>query len=209
MKTISTFLFVAACQVCFAGVDTNIVAMSDWSEPVGYREVGYLGSGPAIRGRLILWKGFTPGYAGKTPETAIYVELQNMTTSGSQCEFYFGGGEGLRCELFKGDGEKVEPSVGGGYGNGPGPFGVGGWITLPHDSTIRLRANAKGGTPDGYALAICMWKGQWYIRDGDTNTYSLSATLSITSPTNRVTTLTSPIWKGTLTFPKMKISVPK
>jgi len=207
MKTITTFLFVAACQVCCAGLDTNIVAISDWSEPVGYREVGYLGSGPAIRGRLILWKGFTPGYAGKTPETAIYVELQNMTQTGYQCELYFGGGKGLRCELFKADGEKVAPFVGG--GGGPGPFGAGGWITLPHDSTIRLRANAHGGTPDGYALAISLWNGRWYIRDGDTNTYSLSATLSITSPTNHVTTSDSPIWQGTLTFPKMKISVPK
>ena len=34
MNAIASLLFLAVCQFSYAGEDTNVVALSDWSKPV-------------------------------------------------------------------------------------------------------------------------------------------------------------------------------
>jgi hypothetical protein len=208
MKIITLFIILAACQLCFADGDTNIIAMSDWSKPVSYIEAGQQ-YGSIIRGRLIIQKGgYSPRYGGPTPEIAVYVELQNV--SRDSCELFFDDVQGLRCEFTKADGIIYNPTRGGGngYGNGGGPVTTRSWVILPEDSCIRLRAN-KGGVLNDQYFGISLYSAQWYIRAGDTNDYYLSGTLTASSPTNHVMSPNTKVWQGTLTFPKIKISYPR
>ena len=72
IKTIALFLISGACQLCLAGEDTNIIAMSDWSKPVAT----YYGH--ALRARMLISQEHSPAHAGPLPETEFYLELQNV-----------------------------------------------------------------------------------------------------------------------------------
>jgi hypothetical protein len=207
MKAITLFLFLAACQFCFAGGDTNIVAMSDWSKPVG---TFY---GATLRARMLIAQEHSPAHAGPWPETEFYLDFQNVTgAAGAPVQFYFDPGLGLHCDMLDANG-KPPPRVGmGGSGGGAGAC----WITLPYDSTIRLRANMYGyglKPEDGFMLVLSPPTMQsWTIQPGDTNVYFMSGRFTVTTPTNHVAKDfddARTIWSGTLELPKMKISVPK
>lgn len=205
MRTIATSLFVALCQFCFAGGDTNIVAISDWSKPVGTQY------GATLRARMLIAQEHSPAHAGPWPETEFYLEFQNVTgAAGAPLQFYFDPAR-LRCEMLDANGKPPPPDGFGGSGGGAGPS----WITLPYDSTIRLRANMYGygvKPEDGFLLVLMPTMQAWSIRPGNTNVYFLSGTFTVTTPTNRVTKdfdEARKIWSGTLALPKMKISVPK
>ena len=58
MKRIAPFLIVAFCQLCFAGEDTNVIALSEWSKPVSLRNDE--GHDKAVRGRLLIVQGTEP-----------------------------------------------------------------------------------------------------------------------------------------------------
>ncbi len=202
MKTLALFCFLAACQPCFAGGDTNIIAMSDWSKPVGtiYSE--------SLRGRMIIAQERSRAYAGSWPETEFYLELQNVSgAAGTPMQIYFDPERGLHCEVLDKSG-KPPPMIGGaGSGGGAGPC----WIALLYDSTIRLRANMYGygkKLGDGLLLQMVSTTQRWDIKPGDTNIYYLSATFTVAPPTNsapRDPDVESRIWSGTLELPKMKI----
>lgn len=205
MKGIASLLFLAACQFSYAGEDTNIVAMSDWSKPVS------AANGATIRARMIISQVNSPAHAGPQKETAFYLEFQNVTGAvGSPLQFYFDPVRALRCELLDADG-KPPPAEGmGGSGSGAGPC----WITLPYDSTIRLRANMYGyglKPEDGFMLVVSPPQG-WTIRPGNTKTYFMSGTFTVTAPKNHVAKDSEDartIWSGTLELPKMKLTLPK
>ena len=207
MKAISSLLFLAACRFSYADEDTNIVATSDWSKPVG------TSSGATLRARMIISKEQTPAHAGSQKETAFYLEFQNVTgAAGSRLQFYFDPGRALRCELLDADGKPSPPEGVSGNGGGAGPC----WITLPYNSTIRLRANMYGyglKPEDGFMLVMSPPNMQsWTIRPGDTKTYFMSGTFTVTTPTNHVTKDSDEartIWNGTLEMPKMKLVMPK
>ena len=205
MKIIILFSLIIWTGVCLADEDTNIVAMSDWSKPVSYTEPGKQ-YGSTIRGRLIIRKEFSPRYGGQTPETAVHVELQNLSMD--SCELFFSDVQGLRCELSNANDKPIRsgPSL---YGNGPGPVATSSWVILPYDSSIRLRVNTIGGSPSDHSLFIRLYSGEWSIPAGDTNDYYLSGTLNVSSPTNHVASPDIKNWQGILVFPKMKILVPK
>ena len=203
MKAISLFFIIAAYQLCFAGGDTNIIAMSDWSKPVG---TFY---GETLRGRMIVAQEHSPAH----PETEFYLELQNVSVGvGRPMQIYFDPGRGLHCEMLDASGK---PPLLVGSGSGGGGAGAC-WITLPYDCTIRLRANMYGyGKQAGDGLLLTMsppTMQSWDIRAGDTNVYYLSGTFTVTPPTNsppRDFDTERTIWSGTLELPKMKVWVGK
>jgi hypothetical protein len=207
MKAATLLLFLAAYQFCFAGGDTNIVAISDWSKPVG---TVY---GASLRARMIIAQEHSPAHAGPWPETEFYLEFQNVTSAvGAPLQFFFDPGSGLRCEMVDANGKPPPPVGMAGSGSGAGPC----WITLPYDSTIRLRANiyGYGSKPeDGFMLVLLPPTMQyWAIKPGNTNDYFMSGTFTGSTPTNHIAKSfddARTIWSGTLELPKMKISVPK
>lgn len=205
MRAITSLLLLVTCQFCFASGDTNIIAISDWSKPVG------TDSGHRLRARMIVAYGRGAAFAGPWPETQFYLEFQNVSGAiGLPTQFYFDPSKGLRCEMHKTDGRLLPPS-GRGSGGGAGAS----WITLPYDSTIRLRANMYGyGNKRGDGLNLTLYPVQqcWQIKAGDTNAYYLSGTFTVTTPTNFVPKdfeAARAVWSGTLELPKMKITVPK
>jgi len=202
MKSISLiFLFVAHAS-CFA-VDTNILAAGDWSKPVD-----------RLRGRLLLCD------SPKDKVAAVYLELQ-------ECSESWGGGMDVYCNMestaalgAQGDervvkaaavwklqdasGIPVPESSSGFSGGAP----VASWISLPCDSTVRLRASVYGGgrLKDG-SLSIFLPSNRWVVPPRSTNDYYLSCTFTVDPPTNHVALPEHHVWKGTLTLPKMKIPV--
>jgi hypothetical protein len=207
LKGIASLLFLAACQFSYAGGDADVVAMSDWSKPVSAT------NGATLRARMIIAQVHSPAHAGPLKETAFYLEFQNVTGAvGSPLKFYFDPGSALRCELLDADGKPSPPEGGAGNGGGAGPC----WITLPYDSTIRLRANMYGyglKPEDGFRLVMAPPNMQgWTIRAGDTKTYSMSGTFTVTTPKIHVAQDSHDartIWSGTLELPKMKLTLPK
>ena len=207
MKAITPILFLTACQFCFAGGDTSIIAMSDWSKPAGTIH------GQTLRVRMIVAQGHSPAHAGPWAETEFYLEFQNVTgAAGTPLQFYFDPGRGFRGELLDATGKPPPPVGMGGSGGGAGPC----WITLPYDSTIRLRANMYGyglKPEDGFMLVLSPPSMQnWTIKAGDPNVYFMSGTFTVTTPTDHIAKSfddARTIWSGTLELPNMKIAVPK
>lgn len=197
---VSCFIF-AACQLCFAADDTNIIAMSDWSEPVSLRNEQL--HDESIRGRLLIVQGMEPAYGGPptTNGAMTFVELQNVT--GACCDaidVYFAV-TNLHCELSDSTGKAVPKPTGVSWG-GRGPF-LPYWVNVPYNSTIRLFVN--GGTlnplmvyPSGEP-----WT-RWSIPVDGTNVYYLTGTLSVSSHTN--SSLPPAYYEATLIFPKTKIT---
>jgi hypothetical protein len=62
-------------------------------------------------------------------------------------------------------------------------------------------------------LQLTLWPPVqcWVIQQNDTNTYYLSGTLNIASPSNTAgdSRIAAEEWIGTFELPKMKISAPK
>jgi hypothetical protein len=210
MKSFVLSLLLLSCLCCFAD-DTNIIAMSDWSEPVGFDD-------HAIRGRLLIVAGSEPAYGGPKTEnlTMTFVELQNVT--GACCgsvKVYFDI-MGLNSDLFGANGVPFTSPLTGDAGF-PGPSFSPCWVVLPYNSTIRLFVDSTTRSsvrihPNGE-----IWR-RLSISPSDTNVYYLSATLTISTPTNGTLTVTPPgsmgyhkyaDWSGKLIFPKTKIFASK
>ena len=205
MRVILFLLSLAASQFCFAGGDTNIIAMSDWSKPVSTIY------GHTLRARMIIAQEHSPAHTGRWPETEFYLEIQNVSSAiGSPTRFYFDPWHGLHCVMWDANGNALPEGGGAGSGGGAGA----GWITLPYDCTIRLRANMYGyglKPGDGFLLTLCHG-GDFGIRSGDTNAYYLSGTFNCSAPTNTIAgdfESERALWDGRLELPKMKIEVSK
>jgi hypothetical protein len=166
----------------------TLVAVGDWSEPAD-----------GIRGRLVVTQGRTLG-DGKARETRVYVELQNVGAAGERrMEFnpYL-----LKCELVDAAGKAVPQA--------PAFPRTGGWpgktlVTIPFDSTLRLRANPLGfGRADGLLLPFIT--DGWLIGAGDKADYFLSGTLTA-APVDWNGPGRAP-WAGELKLPRAKIVRP-
>jgi hypothetical protein len=200
LSIIAVPLFFIICEPSFAGENTNVIALSDWSEPVGCGEaIGECGS---LRGRLLIQYGFSPNYAGQTPETQVYLELQNVSPTG-ELEFYFDPRE-VKYQLLDAN-SNPPPQVGmGGSGGGPSAL----WVTLLFDSKIQLRASLYGfGMQPGRGLMIPLGYGV-VIEAGNTNDYYLTATFTADGSTTRVSSPGHYIWQGTLKIPKTRVYSP-
>ena len=178
MRVIASFVLLAACQLSFAGGDTNIIAMSEWSKPVSLRDDQFHDIG--IRGRLLIVQGMQTAYGGPptTNGAMTFVELQNVGLCA--IEVYFAA-TNLHCELSDATGKAVPKPTGGAW-SGRGAF-LPCWVNLPYNSTLRLFVN--GGSMDPLTLypsgePWCYWS----ILRSDTNTYYLTGTLNLSTYTN-------------------------
>jgi hypothetical protein len=219
MKNLMSLFLLAACGLCLAGEEPKTIAISGWSKPAdGCNDFFNGGNCATIRGRLVILQGHSPGDASDLLSTMVYVELQNMSIRAT--EIYFDGEHGhdfrtehkggLNCDLFDSH-DKPVPQRGSAFSGGCPPSE---WITLPYDSTIRLRANCFGiRSPKEGGLVLPFPGKEWFINPQDTNHYFLSASFTVIAPTNHVSEALkqagSVVWDGTLVFPKMEISVRK
>jgi hypothetical protein len=172
----------------FGDLGIKALAVGDWSAPADN-----------LRGRLLIAEGRILG-DGKTRETVMYVELQNVSDAvGADLNIYFENK--LRCELQDASGKLVPPKGYGANGGRPGPC----WVTLPCDSSMRLRFGlyAHGRAKDA-GLLIPLPDGSWFIPANATEDYFLSGKFTVSPPKDHGR---DQAWKGTLELPKMKISV--
>lgn len=167
--------------------------------------------------------GNEPAYGGPHTDNAAmtFIELQNVTGAYSEnVEVCFDSMK-LSCVLTDEHGKSVPKPMGGGWsGRGPlGPY----WVTLPYNSTIRLFVNCGRKSPLAVYPNGEPWS-RWSISSIDTNVYYLSGTLEICTSTNHLAKVLGDApaslkqlyyeqyeqnCRKTLTFPKMRISVPK
>jgi hypothetical protein len=191
-------LFVACCQ---AAEEPKVIAVSEWSKPVESHD-------RFLRARWLLLEGRSRAYAGPGTEVLLYVELENANGAwGPPLRVFFDPANGLQFDVVDADGKSVPPSPVGGSGGDVGA----GWITIPYDSTVRLRANPGGwGKPADAALALPLrpLQGRYWLFDkppaGD---LSLTGKLVISPPTDDSFEHRDD-WRGTLEFPPTKL-VPK
>src|SRR5215210_9565053 len=92
MRALALVALLAACQTTTAAEKTP-VAVGDWSQPVD-----------GLRGRLLVYQGRTLG-DGKTRETLVYVELQNVAEAGERSLVF--DPDRLKCELLDAAGKAV------------------------------------------------------------------------------------------------------
>ncbi len=212
MKAATLILVFGFRLCCFAVDDTYILAAGNWSKPASDL-LGY-----ALRGRLLLCE------SPKDKGTAVYLELQ-------ECSEMWGGCLDVYCnlepsvalgghpdaqgrkrvekaaaiwELRDASGKLVPQSPGGFGGGAPGAS----WVSMPSDSTVRLRASVYGGgrLEDG-SLSIFFLSNHWVIPPRSTNDYYLSCIFTVDPPKNQVALPEHHVWQGTLVLPKMKIPV--
>jgi hypothetical protein len=162
--------------------EKTTVATGDWSEPAD-----------GIRGRLVLAQGRALG-DGKPRESLVYVELENRANTASGEVGLLFDPNSLKCELTDAKGNAVAQTPVAGGGGRPNKK----WVTLPYDSSIRLRANPYAfGRAEG--LLIPLNNAAWHVEDGE---YRLSGTLNVTAPEGK-----DGPWKGELKLPAAKISL--
>jgi len=197
MRVIASFLIYAAGQLCFAGEDTNIIVMSEWSKSVSLRDTKSYDH--AIRGRLLILQGMEPSYGGPptTNGAMTFVELQNVGIG--DIEVYFAV-TNLHCQLSDSAGKAVPKPEGAAWG-GRGPF-LPCWVNLPYNSTIRLFVNGGRLNPLMVYPSGEPWS-RWSIPANGTNVYYLTGTLSVSTHTN--SSLPSDYFEAMLVFPKTRI----
>ncbi len=191
---------------------TNIIAESDWSEPVR--------SGPhVLRARMLLSHIHVSPYTA----TGLYLDLWNVGPGSTPMQIYFDPVNSIHCEFMDATG-KPAPKLGGGGSVGPHTNVY--WITLPYGSTTRLQVNIptkslnlsddrKG--EDGLSVMLPFadssdfFSSSFGINPGDTNVYYLSGTFTVSSPTTMNDASRSPgsEWTGTLQLPRMKVFLRK
>jgi len=166
------------------------MAAGDWSEPVD-----------GIRGRLLLVRGGPNLPDLKSWVALVYVELESVTNSGARAMYF--DPAALQCKLTTADGAAAAPeSPFGGFG-GRGGLPAG-WVTMPYDSLMRLRANPSGyGSPDG--LYISLASGHHLLKTGDAGEYHLSGTLTVSPPAGHGR---GDAWTGVLKLPPVKLGAP-
>ena len=186
MRTLATLLMIAASQASFAADEKTTIATGDWSETV-----------KGLRGRLVLAQGRTLG-DGKTRESLVYVEIENVAnTHSGEVGVYFDP-DALKCDLADASGKAVPPTPVPGSGGRPGKK----WVTVPYDSSIRLRANPYAfGRAEG--LLIPLNTTAWHIKDSAE--YHFSGTLTLTPPAGHGR---ADAWEGTLKLPAAMVKAP-
>jgi hypothetical protein len=199
---LSLILGVFLCAFAHGADDPRIIAAGDWSKPVADN------LGATVRGRLVIYEGRRDGALRETP---VYVELQDASEArGRTLHIFCDMGRrdfsgktksGLKCEMHDKDRKLIESAS--------FPFGGGvpasQWITLPSDSTIRLRATPYGIRREN-ALAICPHLGAlWLIADDDRKEYILSATFGVSPSEPEAKSRDGHVWRGTLVLPPVRI----
>jgi len=200
MKTIALCLLLASLSCCLGQTDTNLIAAGDWSEAVTDRFQH------TLRGRLLVYDEQSRSAAN---HARVYLELQHVFTGGwdNPAEIYFdiGLNDDLHFDMRDSLDRPIPQYPVTIRGPAPNPC----WVTLPCDSTVRLRADTYTLGPkekvDG--LEVLVRNGCWLIRPNATNEIFLSG--SFTPSPNHPSPLKYDVWQGTLKLPKVKIPVRK
>ena len=168
---------------CRATEALAILSAGDWSEAVAGAADHHTGRGahrPIIRGRLLLCE------SPKNQQPAVYLELQDCgDVWGSTKEIYCDMNSGLTFDLRDMKGEPVPMKPFAFSGGTPGAN----WLTLPCDSTVRLRI---------YPYAS--------FTPASSDDYMISGTFVVDPPADRTGL---DVWQGKLKLPAMKIVVHK
>jgi hypothetical protein len=200
-RSIALFLILLLADFCRGDEPPKLIAASEWSKPVESHD-------RFLQARWLLLEGRSRAYAGPGTETLLYIELQNANGAwGEPLRVYFNPGK-LQFEVLDADGKAIPASPT--FGSG-GDVGTG-WITIPYDSTVRLRANPGGwGKPADAVLALPLrpMQGQyWLFREAPASDRFLAGKLTIAPPTEDDFEHRDD-WRGTLEFPKTKIPFKK
>jgi len=204
MKTIALFIVLSSLQCCLGQTDTNLLAAGDWSETVhDATQYGWGSWHPALRGRLLVQNDT------KENRARVYLELQHLYEGGwgVPLEVYYDIG---RCEAshpaLRDSLDRPIPSVGAGIAMAtPMPY----WVTLPCDSTLRLRVDWGGLSPSPKpgSLELHIGWSCWVIRPNATNEFFLSG--SFTPSKDNPSPTQNHVWHGTLHLPKVRIPFKK
>lgn len=176
----------------------QMVAASAWSKPVESHD-------QFLRARWLLLEGRSRAYAGPGQELMLYVEIENATSAwGEPLRVYFDPSSGLHFDVVDKNGKQVPPSPTVGSGGDVGAC----WITIPYDSSVRLRANPSGWTrPPETVLALPLRPMQgrfWVFGALPEGGLAVTAKLTVSPPTednfeHRYD------WRGTIEFPPAKL----
>jgi hypothetical protein len=201
-QAIACCVVVASLQCCLGQLDPNILSVGEWSAPVA-------DAAWPLRGRLLIYGPESEGQK-QAPGLGlrIYLELQHVADSPRANKLAMGvftrSSTAILFEMRDGHDKPAEERTMLASGPPPYPFSV----TLPPDSTLRLRVPGVGARLEREGLLI--WgpgtRG-WLIRSGDTHDYYLSGTLSL--PKTNQSDLDYHPWQGTLHLPKVRIPVKK
>lgn len=182
--------------------EPKVIAASEWCQPAESHD-------RALRARWLLLEGRSRAFAGPGQELLLYVELENANSAwGEPLRVYFDPAKGLEFDVVDHEGKSVPASP---------TFGSGGdvaaaWITVPYDSSVRLRANPGGyGKPADVAIALPLRprNGQmWQFQTSPESDYFVTGKLVIAPPTDD-TIEHRDDWRGTLEFPPVRLDFKK
>jgi hypothetical protein len=198
MKTLSFLLtLVMCCHWCFAGrPDAAVVVVGEWSEPVGD------GDGHTLRGRLVVCDDRP---ANASNHARVYLELEHGGSALPMEVYHDIESTALNLELRDGHDQLAPRKLVAVRRPSLPPC----WVTLPCDSTVRLRSDlyAVSLTPKPDGLLLMLGSGTWVIPTNAAGEFYLSGTF--TPPADHPSALKYHIWQGTLKLPKVKIPPPK
>ena len=202
MKALSVIVLLAVGCCCFAQTDTNLIGAGMWSDPVRDAAV-------TLRGRLVLYDDHTPD-AGN--QARVYLELQHVSGPREPVELYYnpnmgvdGEPPGLLLGLRDAQGQEVPDKP---IHTFTGPFNKPFWITLPGDSTIRIRTDYfAAGYTETNGLNI-MGRPRWFtIPHPAKDDFYLYGTFISTN--SHPSPLNYQIWQGTIDLPQVRIPARK
>jgi hypothetical protein len=171
------------------------LAASEWSPPVNDGD-------RTLRGRVIVLESRSRSSASPFAQVQLYVELENYSSVMREpIQVYFDPA-GLSFEVLDADGKSIPTSPTGGSGARIPPCSV----VLPHDSSIRLRANPPGwgrGESQELVLPLLPWERQYWRLPPDRE-YHLVGKWKLAAPAETSADGRA-AWNGELSFPKTRI----
>jgi hypothetical protein len=198
MKTLSFLLtLVLCCHWCFSGPpDAGVVVVGEWSEPVKD------GDGHTLRGRLVVCDDRP---ANASNHARVYLELEHGGSALPTEVYHDIESTALNVEV-RDEHDQLVPQKRVAVRRPSLPPC---WVTLPCDSTVRLRSDlyAVSLTPNPDGLLFMLGSGTWIIPTNAAGDFYLSGTF--TPRADHPSALKYHIWQGTLKLPKVKIPPPK
>jgi hypothetical protein len=133
IKPLVFMLVFALYPCCIVADDHKVMAVSDWSESVVSHD-------RSLRARVLVLEGRSLAYAGPDAEVLVYIEIENTCGSWRDPLKVYFDAQGLNFQLLDDADKPIPPKPTAGSGVDVGTS----WVTIPYDSSVRLRANPGG-----------------------------------------------------------------